>query len=211
MPNINLIAERRAEKRRVERLTRNAFFGMAGAAGALVGMFSWTTADKIDLSGQMAAADRRMERLRPALDEIASIQRRTAESRPKVEILENARVSTLRWCSVFNAVPRSLPAGTWIEKWDATGGDATKVTLHAVTSTQSYAGQTAVLLSSQPIFEDVNITSTQSALAASGAKIVRFEVTAALRSASRPKEEANPPATSTSAHANTKGNSDAQS
>ncbi|MFM7323054.1 MAG: PilN domain-containing protein [Armatimonadota bacterium] len=208
MPNINLISERRAEKRRVERLTRNAFFGMAGAAGALVAMFSWTTAEKIELAGQMAAADRRMDRLRPALDEISSIQRRTAESRPKVEILENARLSTLRWCSVFNAVPRSLPAGTWIEKWDATGGDATKMTLHAVTSSQSDAGQTAVLLSSQPIFQDVNITSTQAALAASGAKIVRFEITAGLRPATAPKETSAAP--TSSAQVETKGNSDAQ-
>jgi len=208
MPNINLISERRAEKRRVERLTRNAFFGMAAAAGGLVAMFSWTTAEKIELGGHMAAADRRMERLRPALDEIAAIQRRTAESRPKVEILENARLSTLRWCSVFNAVPRSLPAGTWIEKWDAIGGDTTKMTLHAVTSSQSYAGQTAVLLSSQPIFQDVNITSTQAALAASGAKIVRFEVTAGLRPATTPAEEPATPAAS--ARAQAKGNSDAQ-
>lgn len=181
MPNINLIAARRAEKRRMERLTRQTFFGMTASIMALVGLASWLTAQRLELGGRLAAAEKRMDRLKPALSEIDDIQRDMAEKKPKVETLETARLMTLRWCSLFNALSRSLPADTWVERMDSSGTENTQVTLNVVTRSQTFAGQTAVLMGAQPIFQDVNITSTQASLAASGNRVVRFEVTAGLR------------------------------
>lgn len=186
MPNINLIAERRARKQRVARLTKSAFFAMAGSLLGVVGMLSWTTAERIELSRDLAEADKRMDRLRPHLDEIARIQRRIADNRPKVETLENARLATLRWCAVFNSLPRTLPADTWLEKVDALPADPqtgapTRLTVHAVSRTQSQAGQAAVLMAAQPIFSQIDIRSTRTESTPSGQEIVKFELSAAVR------------------------------
>lgn len=181
MPNINLIASRRADKRRMERLTRQTFFGMTASVVGLVGLASWLTAQHLELAGRLSDAERRMERLRPALAEIDQIRKDTAEKQPKVDTLETARLMTLRWCSLFNSLARSLPAETWVERLDSSGAENTQVTLQVVTRSQTFAGQTAVLLSAQPIFQDVNITSTQTSATPNGAKVVKFEVTAGLR------------------------------
>ncbi|MFY7954384.1 MAG: PilN domain-containing protein [Armatimonadaceae bacterium] len=186
MPNINLIAERRAQKHRIERLTRTSFVAMTFSLLGVVGMLSWTMARRIELSRELADADTRMRRLQPDLAEIARIRQRIAESRPKVETLENARLSTLRWCAVFNALPRVLPAETWLEKMEAVPGDPaigtpTKLTVHAVSRTQSQAGQAAVLMAAQPIFTEIDIRSTRSESTSSGKTVVKFEMSAALR------------------------------
>ena len=195
MPNINLIAERRAQRQRIERLCRTSFFAMAGSLLGVVGMLSWTAAQRLELSGELAAANRRMRRLEPDLREIARIQRRIADSRPKVETLENARLSTLRWCAVFNALPRVLPAETWLEKLDAVPGDPvagtpTQLTVHAVSRTQSQAGQAAVLMAAQPIFEEIDIRSTRTQSTASGKTVVKFEMSASLRPQEKPGSSA---------------------
>ena len=177
MPNINLIAARRIEKRRMERLSRQVFFGMAASVGVLVMTGSFLVVQRLELTSQLASAEQRMEKLKPKLEEIANIRRETDERRPKVERLEEARNTTLRWCVLLNVLSRSLPSKTWIESLDSSGKGSVTLNMKVVTDTQTTAGQTASLLQGQPIFEDINIPGTQSAPDGT----VRFEVIARMK------------------------------
>lgn len=177
MPNINLIAARRVEKRRMERLSRQVFFGMACSVGVLVMTSSYLLVQRVELSSQLAEADQKMEKLKPKLEEIARIRKETDERRPKVERLEEARNTTLRWCVLLNVLSRSLPAKTWIEQFESNGKGSPTVNLRVVTDSQTTAGQTASLLQSQPIFEDINIPGTQT----TGDGTVRFDVVARMK------------------------------
>jgi Tfp pilus assembly protein PilN len=189
MPNINLIAARRVEKRRMERLSRQVFFGMAASVGVLVMTGSVLVVQRIELASQLASADQKMTKLKPKLAEIARIRQETDERRPKVERLEEARNTTLRWCVLLNVLSRSLPAKTWIEQFESNGKGSPTVNLKVVTDSQTTAGQTASLLQSQPIFEDINIPGTQTT--AEGT--VRFDVIARMKPFQLPGMSATTP------------------
>lgn len=189
MPNINLIAARRVEKRRMERLSRQVFFGMAASVGVLVMTASVLVVQRIELASQLASADQKMTKLKPKLAEIARIRQETDERRPKVERLEEARNTTLRWCVLLNVLSRSLPAKTWIEQFESNGKGSPTVNLKVVTDSQTTAGQTASLLQSQPIFEDINIPGTQTT--AEGT--VRFDVIARMKPFQLPGMSVTPP------------------
>ena len=114
MPNINLIAARREEKKRMERLTRQLFFGLAASVGALVVLVTYLGAERFKLNGELAEAQEKIQRLQPKLDEIARIQKDTNDLKPKVDTLQTAKSATLRWRVLMTAVSQAIPDNTFI-------------------------------------------------------------------------------------------------
>lgn len=160
MPNINLISERRDEKRRMETLTRQLFFGFSISVAALVSVGSFLLTERIGLSATIAEADAKMQKLQPALAEIDQVRKETSEKLPKVETLERARYDTLRWTMLFQSVSQALPHDVWLTTLGAPEGEQIVVTLAGSAPSQNVAAQVVQNLLKQPLFEKVEIPST---------------------------------------------------
>lgn len=159
MPNINLIAARRQEKRRMEKLTRQLFFGLSGTVAGFVAVASYFITQRFALIGDIAEADSRMSKLQPKLQEIDRIKKETADKQPKVETLEKARYETLRWTMLFQSVALALPPDVWLTSLGAPDGEAIVVTLAGSAPSQNAAAQIVQNLLKQPLFDQVEIPS----------------------------------------------------
>lgn len=160
MPNINLIADRRAEKRRMERLSKQLFYTMGASVAVLVGVASYLITARFSLLGDVAEADRRMEKLRPVIAEIDQVKKVIADKQPKVETLERARYDTLRWTLLFQALAQSLPKDVWLTTLGAPEGEPLVVSLAGSAPSQAIVGQVALNLKAQALFERVELLST---------------------------------------------------
>lgn len=160
MPNINLILERRQEKRRMETLSRNLFFTLGGSLAVLVAVGSYLLTARISLMGDVADAEHKMDKLKPVLADIERIKKETSDKQPKVDTLEKARYDTLRWTMLFQAVSASLPKDVWLTNMGAAEGDPLVVSLSGSAPTQTKASDVALNLKKQPLFEKVELLST---------------------------------------------------
>ena len=201
MPNINLIAERREEKKRWERITRQLFFGLAASVTAFVLMTLFMTAERLNRGSVLNETEAKMQKLQPKLEQIARIKKETGELTPKVETLQAARTNTQRWRAVMQVVSQAVPENTWLSGMSATGvgGDDTTINLVGITNTQTHVGETMTNLGSHPLFDRVELRYTQASVPAGGppgdttGQRVQFEIGAHLRGA--PKKEEKPAAT----------------
>ena len=157
MPNINLIAERRQEKRRMERLSRQLFFALGGSLAVFVAVGSYLLTARITLLGDVSDAEHRMEKLKPIIAEIDQVKKETSDKQPKLQTLEQARYDTLRWTLLFQAISESLPRDVWLTNLGAPTGDPIVVNLSGSAPTQTIASQVALNLKKLPIFEKVEI------------------------------------------------------
>jgi len=162
MPNINLIAARREEKKRMERLTRQLFFGLAASVGALVVLVTYLGAERFKLNGELAEAQEKIQRLQPKLDEIARIQKDTNDLKPKVDTLQTAKSATLRWRVLMTAVSQGIPDNTFITQFSSTGGDAGSILMIGTSDTLSRVGDTMSRLQEHPIFDHIVLDHTTS-------------------------------------------------
>ncbi|MES2461951.1 MAG: PilN domain-containing protein [Armatimonadota bacterium] len=162
MPNINLIAARREEKKKLERVTRQLFFGFAASVGVTVLLGTYLTAARFSLNADLNDANAKMQKLQPTLDRIAEVEKQTNELKPKVETLQTAKLETLRWRSLFTVVSQSIPNSTWITSLSSTGGDAGSITLNGTASSQTLVGDTMSRLGSHPVFDKIDLGFTQS-------------------------------------------------
>lgn len=159
MPNINLIAARRQEKRRLEKLTRQLFFATTGTVAGFVAVGSYFITQRFALMGDIAEANTHLSKLQPKLLEIEQIKKETADKQPKVETLEKARYETLRWTMLFQSVSLALPPDVWLTTLGAPDGEPIIVTLAGSAPSQNVAAQVVQKLLKQPLFEKVEIPS----------------------------------------------------
>ncbi len=190
MPNINLIAARREEKKRLERITRQLFFGFAASVGVLIVLGTVLTARRLSLSSDLADANTQMLKLQPTLDRIAEVEKQTKELKPKVETLQTAKLETLRWRSLFTVVSQSIPNSTWITSLSSTGGDGGMITLNGTANSQTLVGDTMTRLGTHPIFDKIDLGFTQSnGKPEDLAQAVTFQINAHLRPAVEKKDD----------------------
>jgi Tfp pilus assembly protein PilN len=190
MPNINLIAARREEKKKVERLTRQLFFGLTGSIGVLVALGLYLTARELAMSGELREAEARMQTLQPKLDRIAQIEKEQTVLKPKVQTLQDAKGETLRWRAVLQAVSQSVPGETWLSGLSTSGNsEDTTINLAGVSASQTMVGETMLRLSVHPLFDRVELKYTQTAPVTPQDPVQRvsFEIAAHLRG--KPKDE----------------------
>lgn len=191
MPNVNLIAARRAEKKRVEKNTRRLFFGLAVEVGVLVLLGSYIGARQIALRGALTEANTRMQKLQPTLDRIAQIEKDTTILKPKVDTLLGAKADTLRWRAMLQIVSLSVPSNAWLTSITSQGSGAdTTITISGNAGTQTIVGETMTRLGSFPVFDKIDLRFTQ--LSSAPTDVVprfTFEIGAHLKS-TRPVEAA---------------------
>lgn len=192
MPNVNLIAERREEKKKLERTTRQLFFGCVAAAALFTCTVIYTGGRQLALRGELADANARMEKLQPSLDRIKQVETETAVMTPKVETLQSAKLATLRWRSIFQVVSESVPPSTWLSNLQTnTAKDDTVLQLSGMAATQSAVGETMTHLNAHPLFDKVDLMFTQATPVTSldPTPRVQFNIEARLRYIGPPKED----------------------
>lgn len=214
MPNVNLIAARRAEKKRLQNNTRRLFLGLAVEAVAVAALGTTLAIQQIEMAAALSSADARVARLQPALRQIEDIKAETAGLQPRIDTLRTARADTLRWRALLQIVSQSIPNDAWLSSITAAAPVVTGpadpnadpaaaappavVTISGTAGSQSLVGETMSRLGAYPVFGQVDLRFTQldapqqqgsvNAAAASSTR-VKFEIGAQLKSsAPRPAE-----------------------
>ena len=192
MPNINLIAVRRADKKRLEKNTRRLFLGIGVEMTALVLLGSYIGARQWQMRDALAEADAQIARLQPTLDRIAQIEEETSLLKPKCETLVSAKADTLRWRAMLQIVSQSIPGNAWLTGITSTGAaEDTTITIAGNAGSQTLVGETMTRLGSFPVFDKVDLRYTQlSSSPADEVQRVTFEIGAHLK----PGRPANPAA-----------------
>jgi Tfp pilus assembly protein PilN len=188
MPNINLIAARRAEKKRLELLTRQLFFGLAGSLVVLLGVSSYVTFQQLSMQNELREAEEKMRILQPKLDRIAEIEDSIADVQPRVSTLKQAKVNTLRWRAVLQVISQSIPQSTWLTAVTASGSEgATSLRLSGYSDSQTLVGETMLRLQVHPLFQKVELDFTRSTpipganMSSKRAERINFGIVASLR------------------------------
>ena len=188
MPNVNLIAVRREEKKRLERNTRRLFLGLTVEVVAIGVLAMGMAVQQMGLHGALEEATARRMRLQPTLDRIASIEAEAGVLKPKLETLATAKADTLRWRAMLQIVSQSVPNSAWLTGITATGtGDESIITIAGTAGSQTLVGETMTRLQSYPVFDKVDLKFTQLSSAPEDTfQRVSFEIGAHLRSTQPP-------------------------
>ena len=191
MPNVNLIAVRREEKKRLERNTSRLFLGLGVEVIAVSLMAMGLGVQQMQLRGALKEATTKRIRLQPTLDRIAAIEAEGAVLKPKLETLATAKADTIRWRAMLQIVSQSVPNSAWLTAITATGtGDESIITIAGTAGSQTLVGETMTRLQSYPVFDKVDLRFTQLSSAPEDTfQRVSFEIGAHLRPTQAPSPE----------------------
>jgi Tfp pilus assembly protein PilN len=195
MPNINLIAARREEKKKLERIASQLFVGLGASVGALLLLASFMGARHFQMNSELAGADQRMQKIQPTLDEIDRIEKERNALIPKLDQLEAAKAQTLRWQAVFLALSKATPSNTWLSQVSSSEGDSPTITLQGQTDNEHLVSDITQALAKDPVFLAVDLKNTsavnitQNDVAGKPVQMTRsqFEIQARVKPVKRPE------------------------
>ena len=201
MPSINMIAARRAEKRRQGQNIRRLAYGIAAEAGVIVIIVSIMVLHLSTVNSRVGDLSAEIAKLQPTVTEIQQMQKDTQNLQPKVATLDGAKADTLFWYNNLYAVTSCLPPKTWLTALGTTGaGDSgapgttgsgdPQLSLSGMALNQATVGTAMLLMQRSPGLDHVDLSSvTQQKTGA--VDTVSFQMTVHL------KPESAPPGTAT--------------
>ena len=169
MPSINMIAVRRADKRRQEQNIRKLLYGIIGESGLIAVAAFVIIARIFGMQGHVANLTDQLHKLQPKVTEIQALQAQTAAMQPKVATLDGAKADTLFWYSSLGAVTASLPAQTWLTSMGTSNSTAaatpgtyagTDPTLNisGIAMSQAMVGETMLRMNTDPALDHVDLS-----------------------------------------------------
>jgi Tfp pilus assembly protein PilN len=192
MPSINMIAPRRAEKSRLERDMRRLVVVIIAELIFVVAMGGWMCTKMLTTSGRITDLDTQLAKLKPAVRQIEEYQQATIALKPKLDLLNQAKDTTMRWYNTLDRLTQSLPQSTFLTRMNTSvaSGTDTKSTLNitGVSESQAKIGETMLRMQSISEFERVDLHYTQKS-ADTAASAFEFEIGAVLKSAATPEGE----------------------
>jgi Tfp pilus assembly protein PilN len=198
MPSINMIAARRAERKKLEKTIRTTMLVILGQIVLAVGLFSFMTARVCSAGRKLSDLDQELKRIQPTVNEIRHYEAEIKKLTPRLDLLADSREETLLWHSLLRGVSRSMPKNTWLsslqakvpEKTETTASaqagtepakpPALSVNLKGISTSQSLVGETMLRLNQCPEIEKVNLSYTQKGSAVKDTAI-EFEIVAELK------------------------------
>jgi len=184
MPSVNMIAPRRAEKRRRERDMRRLVVVIIAELIFAVGLGGWIATRMLTTSNRIADLNTQISKLKPIVKQIEDYNDATSRLKPKLSLLNQAKDSTMRWYSALDRLTQSLPQSTYLTRVasmaDNKEPSAVSVNLTGVSISQERIGETMMRLHQIPEFESINLHFTQNT-DVSGAPAVEFEIGAVLK------------------------------
>ena len=196
MPSINMIAPRRAEKRRLERDMRRLVVVILAELVIAVGLGGWVCTRIFTTRAKVADLKVEIQKLQPVVNEIEKNKQETAKLKPKLELLSQARTTTMRWYNTLDRLTASLPQSTWLTRISTvattnTTGQTTDsgvlVNINGVSINQAKVGEVMMQLGQSPDFDGVDLHFTQKT-SGEGANAIEFEIGAKMKSTDQKKE-----------------------
>lgn len=191
MPSINMIALRREEKRRQEKNVRKLLYSIAGEVGLVVAVAFVLTARILVVQSHISDLSDQLEKLKPQVAQIQTLESQTAALQPKVTTLDGAKADTLFWYDNFYAVTASLPPRTWLTSLgtssdntnsapgNAGGADPT-LALSGVAMSQATVGESMLRMNQSPMLDHVDLSFVQAEKIGT-ASAVSFQMTVHLK------------------------------
>ncbi len=170
MPSINLIAGRRAEKRRQEQNIRKLIYGISAETGCIILAVCGLMIRQVALHSQVVDLSAQIQNLQPKVDKIQTLQGEITALQPKVKTLDGAKADTLFWYSNLYAIANSLPEKTWLTALGVTGsggapgsaaGADPTVSLSGTTLNQTLVGEAMMRMNQSPGTDHVDLAFVQ--------------------------------------------------
>jgi len=193
MPSINMIAARRAEKKRLEKLVNTVFLVVIGEVVITLAVVAFMTARVHAANVAIRGLDVELTELQPTVNKIHGYEVEIKKLEPRLDLLSESREQTLLWYSVLQNLGRSMPEKTWLTSvstarmQSAKAGEASApaLTLAGESVSQRLVGETMLRLNKFPEFSRVDLDYTQEG--SRECNTLEFRVTARLM-AKEPKE-----------------------
>ena len=182
MPSINMIAPRRAEKRRLENAMRKLAVVIMAELVFVVALGGWVFTKTLTTRGTIAELNAQQQTLEPKIKIVQQLDKKTAQIKPKVELLNQAMVRTMCWYNALDRLTQSVPQSTWLTRLSTSSTTANKdvvLTIAGVTDEQARVGETMLRLYSNPDYKNVDLRYTQKGTQGT-ADTVEFEIGATM-------------------------------
>lgn len=182
MPSINMIAPRRAEKRRVEQSMRKLAVLILAELVFVVALGGWVFTKTLTTRASIAELNAQVQTLAPKIKKVKDLEAKTAELRPKVDLLNEAKDRTMRWYNTLDRLTQSVPSSTWLTRLATTTSVGSKdliLNINGITCEQARVGETMMRLHSNPDFKSVDLHYTQRG-AQGATQGVEFEIGASM-------------------------------
>ena len=170
MPSINMIANRRAEKKRQATNVRKLVYGISAEIGCVLAATSVLWVHMVSVQGQISDLSGQIQKLEPKVNAIDDLEKQTQLLTPKVVTLDGAKADTLFWYSNLAAITGSLPQNAWLTSLaaagtggapgSASGADPT-VQLSGVSLDQSQVGEAMLRMNQSPSLDHVDLAFVQ--------------------------------------------------
>jgi len=170
MPSINMIASRRAEKKRQALNIKRLVYAIAAEIACVIAAFSILYVKVITLRGHVTDLTAQAQKLQPKVDEIKHLEQATADLQPKVKTLDGAKADTLYWYTNICAITDSLPAKSWLTSMGLGGGGGAPgsvagsdpvVSISGVALDETTVGQAMQLMNQSPYLDHVDLSVIQ--------------------------------------------------
>ena len=190
MPSINMIAPRRAEKRRLERDMRRLVIVIAVELIFAVGLGGWVATKIFTTRSQIADLDVQITNFQPTVKQIEEYDSAAAKIAPKLELLKQAKSGTMRWYNTLDRLTQSFPPSTWLTRI-STGatrqGEDLALNLTGVSVSQAKVGETMMRLYTNQDLRGIDLHFTRKTNVGT-ATAFEFEIGASLPAARQAKE-----------------------
>ena len=190
MPNINLIAQKRAEKERLEKSVRSVFLLMSGLSACAIALFIFLSAQWLTINNKISKLEQELDKLEPTVAKIREFDQKTRDLQPKIDLYTKAREHTMGWYTFLQVVARSMPENTWLTRLGPGQVAQTpagqqpppaNIRLAGVTVNQQLVGETMLNLDRyHDLMEEVSLNYTQNGMVGD-IPTVEFEVAAKLK------------------------------
>jgi len=164
MPSINMIAPRRAEKRRVERSMRRLAVLILAELVFVVALGGWVFTKTITTHATIADYNAQLQALAPRIKSIQLLDKKTAQLKPRLDLLNQAKARTMCWYNTLDRLTQSVPSSTWLTRLSTTMASGSKdlvLNINGMTCEQARVGETMMRLHSNPDFKSVDLHYTQ--------------------------------------------------
>jgi Tfp pilus assembly protein PilN len=183
MMNINLIAERRAQRQRSARMLRIGGYTVLSLLVAIAVMYTYFSIAVSIVRGEIVEYDAKFgdPAFKSKLERIAYLEQRCAALAPQVELLQSVQDSHQAWIAVLDDLSRCLPDNAWLtnmqSRRDQTG-QSLSITGSALS--QRAVGDFMLNLKQAGWCGDPALSFTQT-VGLLGHEIVNFDVTAPVK------------------------------
>ncbi len=202
MPSINMIAARRAEKRRQERNTQKLIYGIVAEFGIILVITSIMVTRWVTTNNRAADLEDQIKALQMKVDEIQQLQTATVALQPKVAALSTAKTSTLYWYTAVQNVSSSLPDNTWLTNLGSSGEPmgadgslgspgAAALNISGMASSQFVVGATMLRMNTFPTVDQVQLNNVSQSTFITK-PVVSFSMVVQLKPTSAPKAAGGP-------------------